>query len=290
MKKTTLITALIVTVGLTAAAPSSQSFFGDGFFEEDGFDDSFFDDDSGEEDDFFDDDSFFGDDTFFSDEEDSENSDSQNETGYTVSQGNQSFEVEALSGDVPVEEFYGFELPSEYDHENQGLNGASYPEDGSYYESTGTKDLQRDETSITFLYDGPEGLSLVVVHDKNEGNGGSASWTFREMPEGQWVVKDDLYLEEDGDKASTNYDNWNVSQNPQTVDWTWGSAGTDGGVYRGLGDSFNFTIEPRFNEDAELWQQHYNGTIEEWQFLSGDIEDPERKSLDMEENLVISSE
>jgi len=277
MKKTTLITAFIVTVGFTAASPSSGSFFDNGFFKDDGFDDPSFEDD------------FLGDDPFFDNSDEPQPGQTQ-ETNFTVSQSNESFEAEALTGDVPVEELYGFNLPPSYDHQNQGLNGASYPENESYYESTGTEDLQRDETTITFLYDGPEGLSLVVVHDKNEGNGGSASWTFRDMPEGQWVVKDDLYLTEDGDKASTNYDNWNVSQNPQTVDWTWGSAGTDGGAYRDIGNSFNFTIEPRFNEESALWQQHYNGTIENWQFLSGDIENPERQNLSLDENLVISSE
>jgi predicted ribosomally synthesized peptide with SipW-like signal peptide len=207
-------------------------------------------------------------------------------TEYTVVQGDTEIDVEAFEGNVSVEDLYDLRIPSQY----TGDNGASDPGSGPYYESAGTQDLQAPETSIMFLYEGPEGLSLVVVHDKAGGDGGSATWTLENISSGEWTVKDDLYLNPNtGEPASSNYDRWNVSSSPHVIDWTWGGGGTDGGVYTFQDDEIGFTIDPAFNQQAELWQQYYNGTIDDWQVLSGDRASPNRTSLDLDQSVTVQS-
>jgi hypothetical protein len=122
------------------------------------------------------------------------------------------------------------------------------------------------------------------------GDGGSATFEFTGLENGEWVVKDDLYLDPDGTKASSNYDNWDVDSENQTIDWTWGSGGTDGGAYNALSEDFSFTINPAFNEDAELYDQFYTGDIDEWQVLSGDRDNPDRTTLDMDEEVTVQAE
>lgn len=213
---------------------------------------------------------------------------------YTATQDGETIEIEALSGDMPVEELYDFRLPDRYDNEadNNATNGASYGS-GPYYGSAGTEDLQQGDTSIMFLYDGPEGLSLVVVHEGVGSNdGGSATFEITDLNgDGEWVVKDDLYLDSDGTLASSNYDRWNTSSNPQTIDWTWGSGGSDGGAFSTLSEDFEFTINPAFNEEAGLYDDNfYDGEVDEWEVLSGDRNNPDRTTLDMNEEVTVSAE
>lgn len=213
--------------------------------------------------------------------------DDSNETAdYTLKQDDTSIELRPIEGDQTPESLYDFRIPDQY----TGDNGATDPGSGPYYQSVGTDDLQAQETSIMFLYEGPEGLNLVIVHDQAGGDGGSATWTMRNLSSGEWSVKDDLYLNPDtGEPASTNYDRWNVSGNPQVIDWTWGGGGTDGGVYSFEDDDLNFTIEPEFNQESALWDQYYTGTIDDWQVLSGDRSNPNRTSLNMSEPVTIES-
>ena len=217
------------------------------------------------------------------------------EVTYTASQGTRTVEVEPLEGNMTVQELYDFRLPDQFDNQadNEVLNGATYPEDGPYYGSAGTQDLQRGDTSIMFLYDGPNGLSLVVVHEgPNSEDGGSATWTISNLSEGDWVVKDDLYLNSDGTKAGSNYDDWQTETDPQVINWTWGEDGTDGGAYRPLGEDFSFTIDPAFNEESPIYGEisSYTGQVEDWQVLSGDMEDPERTSLNLTEPVTVETE
>lgn len=211
------------------------------------------------------------------------------DSNYTVSQGNETVEVEPLNGNISAEELYDYRLPDDYNNEadNNASNGATYPDSGPYYESAGTDSLQKQETSIMFLYQGPEGMSFVVVHDKAGGDGGSATWNVTGLESGDWIVKDDLYLDEDGSKAGTNYDDWQLDSNPKTINWTWGSGGTDGGVYKPLGDEFSFTISPAFNEESPLYNEFYQGDIDDWQILSGSMENPERTSLNLTEDVTV---
>jgi hypothetical protein len=207
---------------------------------------------------------------------------------YTVSQGETSVEVTPLSGEVPAEELYDLRLPERF----EGDNGATDPGSGPYYQSVGTQDLQAESTTITFLYEGPDGLSLVVVHDTDGGDGGSATWSVTGLPrDGNWVVKDDRYLDPDtGEPASTNYDRWDTDGTDHTIDWTWGAGGTDGGVFRDLGDAFGLTIDPAYNEDAALWDEYYTGDVVDWQFLSGGRSDPDRTSLSLDRPMTIEAE
>jgi hypothetical protein len=170
----------------------------------------------------------------------------QTEAGeYAVVQDGECIPVTPLSGEQPVEEFYDW---------REGETG---------YSSAGTVDLQRDDTSILFLYDGPRGTSLVLVHGHYQGSqsgGGSVSMTFTGLPEdGEWVVEDDRY---DG---PMNYDNWNHGATSSEIDWTYRFSRTDGGAFRSLDGEFELLIEPAFNDASEFGDEHYDSQIADWQ-------------------------
>lgn len=206
---------------------------------------------------------------------------------YSAVQGLDCMPLAPLSGDQPVESLYDLRIPERF----EGHNGATDPGSGPYYESLGTRHLQRRDTTITFLYDGPEGLSLVVVHDRPDGSGGSATWHL-EVPLGaRWAVKDDFYLlSRTGEPAPTNFDRWETGGLLQTVDWTWGPWATDGGALRGLGEVFVLAISPEFNEAADLWEDHYSGRVTDWELLSWHGDGVERYSLSLDDALVVGSE
>lgn len=196
--------------------------------------------------------------------------DAQDTSRFVVEQGDRCIPITPLSGDETVEELYDYRTPY------------TSPS-GEAYSSYGTTDLQRPETSICFLYDGPEGVSLVVVHDELEDgtNGGSVTFRFDGLTGGSWVVGDDDY------DAPSNYDNFAETAEGWQVDWTWAESRSDGGAYRPLGDDFAVTIDPAFNEAAELYGDPYEGEITDWQVLSGDRSDLERVSLALDQPLTI---
>lgn len=204
---------------------------------------------------------------------------------YALLQGDSCTPVRAFRGDEPVEAVYGFHLPEMYVSEE---NGATVGE--PTYASTGTTELQRPQTSIAFLYRGPEGLSLVVVHgDLEARDGGSVTFRLSGLPEsGRWLVKDDLYRQpDDGEVADGNHDRWDVDGAEHRVDWTWGAAGTDGGAFGYLGDDFEVAIDPAFNEAAALYGEHYEGTVTDWAFVSATSDGHEHVSLDLDEPILI---
>ncbi|QLG26471.1 hypothetical protein HUG10_02465 [Halorarum halophilum] len=216
--------------------------------------------------------------------------DSDGDEEYAVVQDDECVPVVPLSGDRTVEELYDLRIPDRF----VGDNGATDPGSGPYYQSNGTSDLQRENTTITFLYEGPDGLSLVVVHDRPEGtDGGSVSWTLEDVPsDAAWVVKDDLYIDPDTDDE-VNFDQWSVDGSEHVVDWTWGSAGTDGGALGPLEDDFSIGLDPAFNEQSALWGEHYaEDPITDWQVLSfpDGREEPERTSLALDERVTIRAE
>lgn len=193
--------------------------------------------------------------------------------------------VRALRGDEPVESVYGYHLPEIYVSEE---NGATPGE--PQYASTGTTELQRPQTSIAFLYRGPEGLSLVVVHgDLEARDGGSVTFRLSGLPRsGRWLVKDDRYRHPDtGEIVPGNKDRWDVEGTEHRVDWTWGAAGTDGGAFGSLGDDFEVTIDPAFNEAAALHGEHYQGTVTDWAFVTATPDGHEHVPLQMDEPLLI---
>ncbi|WP_459194822.1 hypothetical protein [Halosimplex sp. J119] len=210
------------------------------------------------------------------------------ERKYVVEQGDDRYEVTPLSGGGPVESFYDLRIPQKY----VGENGARDPGQGPYYMSVGTQDLQRPSTSLLFFYDGPDGLSLVTVHDADGDDGGSATWTVSGVPaDAQWLVKDDLYLFESGERPETNYDNWDTDGSNHEIDWTWGATRGDGGVLGHLDAGTSIGINPAFNEQAELYGEHYEGEIDEWHLLSADGEGGvTRSTLDLDAPLTVAVE
>lgn len=211
----------------------------------------------------------------------------------SIAQGGECVPVVPLVGDESVETLYDLRIPESFG----GENGASDPGEGPYYQSAGTTDLQREDATISFLYLGPEGLSLVVVHDsaadRDDAGGGAVTWTVEGVRDAEWAVKDDFYLDsETGEQAATNYDNWSTDGDAHTVDWTWGSGGTDGGALRAPDQELALTIRPAFNEAAALWGDHYaEAPIEEWQFLSfpNGRASPERIALGLDDPLTVST-
>jgi len=208
---------------------------------------------------------------------------SSTQTGFAFEQDDRCEPVTPLSGDDPVEDLYEYTYPTD---RFEGPPGS----DGSSFSSEGTTDLQRDGASLLFLYDGPEGLSLVVVHGLVEGAtvGGTVSFTVRGLPsEGEWVVRDDYYLTDEGEQAESNYDRWDIDGEEHTIDWAYRDDRTDGGVFRGLDSEFEIRIEPAFNDEAALSDGHDFGPIESWELLSGNGDDPDRFALELDQPVTI---
>jgi PGF-CTERM protein len=219
------------------------------------------------------------------------------ETTYRIVQGDQEFEVQPIQGEVPVEEFYDYRYP---------YQSRDDPSWGRSFSSEGTTEFQQDSTSILMLYDGPNGVSLVAVHDKyhedreNGTAGSSVSWELTGLPDDcEWAVIDDDYdwrnetvekddihqLDEDHRAGAAGND----GDPPEDVDarlsWVWSNGRTDGMAYRGLGgEDVSITIDPAFNgdsyhrygddrrpdedpDDPEEGEE-YNGTIDDWQVIS----------------------
>ena len=143
-------------------------------------------------------------------------------------------------------------------------------------QSDSLTDLERSDTSITFLYEGPERLSFVTIHDKaSDGTDGKVSFEFTGLPaDGEWVVQD----------GSGDFD----SKTETIPNWSWAPYKNDGGAFGPLGENFSVTVRPRFNEEAYR-DTDKTGEISEWQLLSSNASDPDRYSLDMDEPLVIRS-
>ena len=237
---------------------------------------------------------------------------------YRIVQGDQQLTVDPIQGDVPVEEFYDYRysyLPRDD------------PAWGRSFSSEGTTEYQEDDTSILMLYEGPEGVSLVAVHDRyhenrNDGtDGGSVSWEITGLPEnGEWAVIDDDYgwrneseTHDDVHQLDPDHRTGAAGSNgepPPGVDarlsWVWTDGRADGMAYRGLGqDDVSITIDPAFNEnsyhrygdqrrpdvepDDPEDEAGYNGTVGEWQVITAtdDSEEFRRISLDSLEDDVV---
>ncbi len=194
--------------------------------------------------------------------------------GYAVVQGDRCAPIEALGdGSETVEAFYDYRTPE--------------TEPSAYaYSSYGTTHLQADDTSSLFLYEGADGLSLVLIHDRLDGEtaGGSITMGFEDLPaDGEWAVEDDDYDGRDDEFAHDG--------DASRITWVWSEGRTDGAAFSGLGDEFAVTIAPAFNEAADFryTDDGYDGQITDWQVLSGEERDPDRTSLDPGESIVVRS-
>jgi len=163
---------------------------------------------------------------------------------YTVEQGSLNEEIVPLSNGNTVEEFYGY-------------NG--------FFSNTPTN-IERDNTSAVFLWDGPKGLSLVVINGKPT-SGNFFRWNvklkFEGLPieDGKWVIMDDV---------SDFY-----SETDTTVKWNWYGKANDGGAFRGgLDGEFEINIE------ASSYLPSFFG-VSNIQFLSGNPADPKRIPLEL---------
>ena len=206
---------------------------------------------------------------------------------YSLSQDGKCIPITPLTmKGLPAKQFY--------DYRNPDTSPSSYK-----YASFGTKSLQRKDTSILFLYKGPQKLNLIAVHgDINGGDGGAVTFRMSGLPvHGKFIVKDDKY------PAKTNHDVWEYSKHRNwkgkesataNVSWAYQKNRADGMVYGGLGKNFSITINPQFNQQAELSglsndNTAYQGEIKQWEVLSGDVNDPTRTKLNMNKPVTISS-
>lgn len=160
--------------------------------------------------------------------------------------------IEPLSTGESIEDFYSFNDPDS--------NSANTP-----------GDIIRSDVSNLFLFEGPGGLSLVMIHDEpGDGTGGEAHVAFEGLPEdGGWVVRDDPGYGGHTDTYAIDH-----------ADWGWAGCCTDGGAYQGLSGLTMVTVNATFLTG-------WGGGIDTWHALSGDVEDPDRIELDPEEPVHI---
>ncbi|PSP54807.1 hypothetical protein BRC82_08735 [Halobacteriales archaeon QS_1_67_19] len=193
------------------------------------------------------------------------------ENTFVIEQGNQCYEVSPLNGNEDVVSFY------DYRSTENGDSSTHYT-----YSSYMPLHLQAEDVSRLFLYDGPNGVSLVIVHNQrgnNRDEGSAVTFRFSGLPgNGNWVLMDDTYSDRD-DRFSRN-----------RIDWSWYGERTDGAVFRGLDQSTTeLTIDPAFNEQAALYDRPVdrNGRIRAWQFLTGNLNSPNAVNLDMSRPITV---
>lgn len=141
--------------------------------------------------------------------------------------------------------------------------------------------LEREQTSRLFLYDGPQGFSLVILQGSGtDEQGGAATFHVCGLPvRGDWVVLDDSY-------ENAN-DEFLIGDQEAILNWGWGAGGrNDGAVFRGFSSRFCVNLRPWFDEDATL-DSFNGGKVEAFQFLSGNFHDPDVIDLDIEQPLTI---
>jgi hypothetical protein len=171
----------------------------------------------------------------------------------TVEQDGRSFQVVPLSNGQNIRRFY--------DYGDAEIN-SPLP-------------IAKSDKSRLFFWSGPNGLSLVTVHDKpRDGSGAAVSFDFEGLPtgDGRWIVEDD-----GGD----------FNDGPASPDWTWTRDNTDGGAFRGGLTNSTITITPKFNEKAER-DPLTPGELDGWQVLTGRATDPSNESLALDEPATIS--
>lgn len=189
---------------------------------------------------------------------------------YVVEQGTTCAELTPLSHEnMTAEEFYGYTT-------NESGPAHRYSANTPLGIET-----RNNDTSSLFLYRGPENLSLVVLHDgPNESGGGAATLNFTGLPgDGAWLVKDD--------PTNESVEQWNrTGPTEWSVDWGWRAAHTDGGAFGGLGDEFEVTVDPAFNEGAGV-DPVTPGNVTAWRALSDRDGSLDVYALDMDEPVTV---
>ncbi|ADD05849.1 uncharacterized protein Nmag_2285 [Natrialba magadii ATCC 43099] len=203
---------------------------------------------------------------------------------YVVEQGEFCQPIEPLESGETIEAFYDYR-----DHE-------THPEtDDNLYSSYGTTHLQEDDTSVLFLHEGPNGVSLVMIHGQLDGNGDPTYATFdlAGLPDdSEWVVRNDAYDD------VTNLDEFHRGDGWASATWLQRGDRTGGGAIQGgLDDEFAVTVHPAFNHEATVNHENHDhpdpdfytpGTVDAWDVLSSDADNPERTALpSLEEPVTI---
>jgi len=178
-------------------------------------------------------------------------------SSYAVAQGTTCRVVSPIAGADTVSAFY--------DYRNPYTTPSALT-----YSSYGTTPYQVQQGSTLLFYTGPNGTSLVLVHDQlgDESGGSTLSMDFSGLPSGEWAVEDDEYPGRD--------DNWDTGGSTASIDWKWAPNRTDGGAYRGLQNlQGTIVVDARFNENADQWGDWgYSGSSEdlltEWRLTGGD--------------------
>lgn len=165
-----------------------------------------------------------------------------------------------------VEEFYGYTPDVSAANPRQSNTPTNVEEPG---------------TSRLFLFSGPQGLSLVILHGGDGDPGGAASFEITGLPPaGEWVVLDDSH--------EGSQDVFETQAGRSEMHWAWGLAGrNDGGAFRGLGGGFEVRIDAAFGEAA--MREPLDGADVNWQVLSGDARNPEVTDLDEDRPVTIRS-
>lgn len=191
------------------------------------------------------------------------------------------------NGSQTVAQFYDYRNPY-----NMNRSDPLYSS-GYKYSSFGTTDLQRNETSQLFLYNGSDGLSLVFLHgrvygDSEEGIGGGGTVEMNITglpPSGYWAVQDDTYP---GQRQLE------ISPTHTHAVWTSKGGRTDGGAFVGLNRSGwnRIEIQPRFNERSpEYPSSEWKGSPESNEYTSWIVRSGARTTheLDMTSPVFIES-
>ena len=220
---------------------------------------------------------------------------SESGRAYQIVQGSQVIPVEPIVGNESVEAFYDYRHPY--------VGSRDDPSWGRSFSSRGTTEYQQNDTSMLMLYEGPQGVSLVAVHDKyvdgSQGtDGGSISWTVSGLPEGgEWAVIDDEYgwltnAEQKDDifrlgaahrAGAPGNDGAPPGDADALLSWVWSTGRTDGVAFRGLGTDAAVVINPAFNDDSYHRYgdrrrpdvppnrpgvgEGYNGTVDDWEVV-----------------------
>jgi hypothetical protein len=178
---------------------------------------------------------------------------------YTIEQGGGTLGgVVPLSGAQDVASFYGYP------------GGAARSDTG----------LEQPDTSLLFLYEDRNGrVSLVMIHDANDGSGGQVVFDFSGIPNGTTFV-----VQDDPGEAS-----YVITQPGGTaaVRWQWNDVNTDGGALSGSLESqaWTLTITPQFPAGGGLTP----GRITTWKFLTGALTNPTAIGLDLTEPIIIKA-
>lgn len=190
---------------------------------------------------------------------------------YAVEQGQNCFELTPETNETQsVEDFYGYTTSSDGEAVNYSANTP-----------IGLENMN-NETSTLFLYEGSDGLSLVVLHGGvNDTGGGAATMEFVGLPEeGEWVVKDD--------PTNLSVEVWDrITLQGQAVDWGWRDQWTDGGAFQGgLDGQFSIEINASFGEDAAV-SPVTPGNVTQWRAITVENDSLQTISLDTNRSVTV---